>query len=211
MKTLEDSFQTNADQTGLHLFEKIKTGRTLPTEKSPAKNCYIYRRTRLTGKLKGQIFGYEVVIPHVKKAGTYKCFDAMLTYDEDFEEYPGGKQFGFRGWYCGNLRMAEMFFAKKTTAPVEEEESPEDSPEDSITEIIPSVKVEGRGRGRPRKERHMLSFPSGEWSVNELAAHNQVSYNDARTFVKENPTLVKYIRDERRNVKGKATQIYTKA
>jgi hypothetical protein len=57
------------------------------------------------------------------------------------------------------------------------------------------------------------NIPDGEFSTNELADFNKVQYPIAFLFLKYALAkgMIRYVRDERRNAKGKATKIYTKA
>lgn len=203
MRTLEPVFQTNANATGLQEFKQIKRG-MLPSGKS----ICIYQRTRLEGPMAGQIFGFEVVIPSVKKAGTYPLPGGKtITYNEDFEEYPGASKFGFSAWYGGTLATAELVYNRKTTeaAPVIESE------DDGETDAPVVVKVPGK-RGRPRVERPLITLPPVEFSVKELAELNKVQYVIAYQFLKEEMKAghVKETREERRASRGPMTQLFQK-
>ena len=54
MKTLDNTFQSNANQTGVMTFEKVKHDVS-----QNGKGVYIYKRTRLDGR----VFGFEVFTP----------------------------------------------------------------------------------------------------------------------------------------------------
>lgn len=212
MRIIPESFKKNANKTGLQLFERVKEALT------PAGNrIYIYRRTRLTGPMAGEVFGFEVFISTIKKAGTYKLPKGKtITYTEDIEEYPGASKFGFSAWYGGNLRTAEILFDKKMTAVIEE--SPDDDAADDDddggdgeTPAPVVVKVPGK-RGRPRVERPLMSLPPMEFSVRELENMFHVPYVVAYQFVKEELAAgrVQKTKEVRRAAKGPMTQLFAK-
>lgn len=204
MLTLEkDSpeFETNANQTGVQQFLLVKKGTT-----PDGKNVYIYQRTHSVGERLGKIFGFEVIIPNIKKAGTYPLPGGKtITYNEDFEEYPGASLFGKRAWFFSNLQSAEKRFETLTSVPVAE---PEDTTEpDPVPES-----TEPKRRGRPKAERPPLELLVGEFSVKELAEKNKVDYPIAFVFLKEQVAAgaVKLTRTERRAARGPETQLYQK-
>jgi hypothetical protein len=200
MLTLEQTdaeFETNANSTGLQQFLLIKRG------VNPAgKHVYIYQRSHAVGERLGKVFGFEVVIPKVVKAGTVYKFPggAEKTIAEDMEVYPNGAKtdFGKRAWFCVTLESAEKRFAIITAVPIEIPEG-EDEEDDASKE-----------RGRPKAERAPLTLPEGEFSVTEVAHKNGVEYIVASQFVKEKVAagLLKVGRKERRAARGKETQLY---
>lgn len=156
--------------------------------------------------------GFEVV--HITRHDGYEIGGIKI---EPAECYPGNGQWGKQGWTYQFLYNAELKFEaliKGTHPVVMDDPTIEDDDEDeTIADIVPDS-VESKphsGRGRPRRERSMLKIPDGEFSMKELAAFNGCDYSVADTFRKENPTLIKYSRDERRNPKGKKTNLYVKA
>lgn len=58
-----------------------------------------------------------------------------------------------------------------------------------------------------------LLFPVGEFSTTELAEFNKISYPNASVFLKASleAGTIKFVKEERRNAKGKATKLYAKA
>lgn len=114
MITLEKEFQTNANQTGLQTFRQIKQGtRSVTnrrTKESRKQNVYVYVRIK-SDKMGDKVFGYEVVIPQVKKAGTYPLpGGGTQTYEDDTEMYPGASVFGQFAWFCISEAQAENVF-----------------------------------------------------------------------------------------------------
>lgn len=189
MLTLQQTdaeFETNANSTGLQQFRIVKSG-VIPAD----KNIYIYQRTHCEGKRVGKVFGFEVVIPKIIKAGTVYTFPTgqTKTIAEDTEVYPTKTDFGKRAWFCVNMEQAEKMFEVLTAVPVE----------------IPEGDEEASKQGR-----EPLSLPAGEFSVTEVAQKNGVEYNVASQFVKEQVAagVVKVGRKERRAARGKETQLY---
>lgn len=198
MRTIEEQFSYNANQTGVQSFERVCQQQT-PT----GHNAYIYKRVLPDGR----IFGFEVFVPSVKKAGTYPLPNGKsISYEEDFEEYPGAAKFGRSAWACITEERARVRLADLVKAlPVALVESPEEEKE-SVTAPV------SNGRGRPRGERPVLSMPEGEFSCKELAEKNGVEYVTAFVFLKEaeEAGTVKRTRTERRAARGKPTQLFEK-
>lgn len=206
MLTLEKSspcFDTNANQTGVQEFLCVKR------ETNPdGKNVYLYRRTHATGDQLGKIHGYEVFTPTIKKAGTYPLPNGKsITYNEDFEEYPGASAFGKRAWFCTTLESAEKRFQQclqRNTADFVISIPPSTEPG---PEVIPIVM---KGRGRPKVDRSPLALPTVEFSIAELAELNKVERPLAYTFINEQILVgkVHLVREERRSPKGPMTKIF---
>lgn len=203
MKQIESEFKTNANGTGLQTFLMVLHG-TNPE----GNNVYIYQRTTEDNKP----YGFEVFIPNIKKAGTYPLPGGKeITYPEDFEEYPGASLFGKKAWSCLTLERAKEHFERlmcKGAAEVDEEEPEKDALSVSSEVIF--------NPSSPKKQKGMkpiLIYPVGEFSVKDLAETNKVDYPIAFIFVKESISTgkIKETRKERRNVKGKETQLYAKA
>ena len=94
MKMLEVEFQTNADKTGLQTFKQLKRD---------GRVC-LYRRE----KPDGSIFGYEVIVVKLTKAGT--TFPNGVVVPEDTESYGGAHSFGRSAYFCSTLQRAEERF-----------------------------------------------------------------------------------------------------
>ena len=206
MKEIELEFVTNANKTGDMTFKRVKQG-VAPN----GRNVYIYSRT----KMDGTFFSYEVIVPKVKKAGTYnlppKGSGKTITYAEDFEEYPGAKTgFGHYAWEIRTLTAAEAKFKLLTQVAIEiPEEDEEDEPATTASVNEP---VAPKHRGRQKGPRPVLTLPPvGElFSVKELAAQNKVEYIVADVFRKEAlGKTIQFVKTERRNVKGPETSLYT--
>lgn len=131
----------------------------------------------------GSVKDYEVFFIKVDPKGK-KIFQQVL--EDDREKYPSNNSFGFTAWSF-NSKVAAMRryeqLCKEVDAPEEEEEE------------------------KP------LIIPDTEFTVGELAEKNNTNYPTAFLFVKaavENGS-VKFLREERRAAKGKASKIYAKA
>jgi hypothetical protein len=166
MKQIEPEFQTNANQTGVQIFRCIKT------EVNPSgKNVYLYSRTKLDGK----IFGYEIFIPQITKAGTVQTFPngVTRTIEDDTENYPGASAFGKTAHFCIDMENAEKKFTQMMGQIEVEEESVEEVVEESPIEVPKAIKL-------PRGKKPEILIPVGEFSIDQLAQHNDVSYATAR-------------------------------
>lgn len=202
MKLIESEFKTNANGLGVMNFKMIRRG------VNPAgKAVYIYFRSRLDGRP----FNYEVFIPSITKAGTIQKFPngSTRTIEDDTENYPGASSFGRTAWECYSLRHSERRYNDLMNTNVEVE-SIEDEPEEKV--IIESAVDSVKHRGRPKGIRPVLTIPDSNFSVNELAELNKVEYITASVFVKDAIAAkqIQFVRTERRNVKGKPTNIYNK-
>ncbi len=200
-------FETNANQTGMQQFRLHKQA-VLPN----GKNIYIYIRTYCEGDKLGKLFGVEVVIPNIKKAGTYPLPGGKtITYSEDFEEYPGASLFGKKAWFYQNIEMAEKQFEILRKEVIEDDTDEEQKPNTAVVDdaALAPTPTPGR-RGRPKVERPPLNLPDGEFSIKEVAEKNAVDYIVAAQFVKEQESahLVQRTRTERRAVRGPETQLF---
>jgi hypothetical protein len=178
MKAIPQSFEKNANQTGLHLFvQRYKD--VFPT----GKICYIYERVWVGGPQKGKTFAFEVFIPTVKKAGTYKVpGGGTISYDEDFEEYPGKTKFGRSAACCKSMDRAlgRLEEWKKNAELIVEAHDEDEKDDDEAVEYDPTVKR----RGRPRKARPAMTVPEGVFNVQQLADLNSTTYINAYLFLK---------------------------
>jgi len=186
MITLEKEFQTNANQTGLQTFRQIKQGvrqvTNRRTKETRDQNVYIYVRIK-TDKVGDKVFGYEVVIPQIKKAGTYPLpGGGTQTYDEDTEMYPGASVFGTFAWFCSTEANADKVF----------------------DELV---------NGADKGDDEAIEIPKGEFTVGEYAEELGVAYVEIANWVKEQIAegKVRIVRQERRNKIGRATNILAPA
>lgn len=217
MITLEvDSpeFQKNSNQTGLQRFNLIKSG-TNPD----GKNVYIYKRTYIGDNRVDRTFGFEVFIPLVKKAGTYQLpNNKSITYNEDFEEYPGASHFGRSAFFCVDIQSAEDRFnslMRNEIVPDPNSEVDDNQSESKLdvdieleTEIIDSNET-----AEPKKVSiETLEIPMGEFCVKDVAAKNSVSYQLAYLFVRdvEKQGGIRKTKKERHASRGKPTQLFVK-
>lgn len=130
----------------------------------------------------GVVKDYEVFNIKVDPKGK-KIFDQVL--EDDREKYPSSGVFGFSAWSFNSLGGAKARYELL----VKESEAPE------------------------AEEKKDLLIPVGEFTVTELAEFNHVQYPTASLFVKESleGQIIKFLREEQRNAKGKKSKIYTKA
>jgi hypothetical protein len=189
MKCIPSEFESNANNTGVMKFRSVKQG-----TKQNNKHVYIYERI----KSNGQLFGYEVFIPSITKAGTVQKFPngVTRTIEEDTENYPGASVFGISAYFCSTLDKANKYYEKLM---MDVQEPPH------VEEIELEIKPK-----KPKTERAPLNMPAGEFSVKELAEQNGVDYPIAFLFIKEQEAAgtVERTRTERRAAKGKETQLF---
>lgn len=129
----------------------------------------------------GRAFDFEVFNIKVLPKGT-KVFESIT--EDDQERYPGSSQFGFSAW---------TFVSR-------------DRAMDRYNELV----KESLGETTEKKE---LVIPVGEFTVGELAEKNSVDYARASLFVKTGveSKVIRFVREERRQAKGKPNKIYSKA
>ena len=186
MITLEKEFQSNANQTGLQTFRQINQGTrrvtNRRTKETRDQNVYVYVRIKET-KLGDKVFGYEVIIPQVKKAGTYPLpGGATQTYEDDTEIYPGASAGGTFAWYPATEFKAEELF----------------------DELI---------KGADKGDDEAIEIPKGEFTVGEYAEQLGVAYVEIANWVKEQIAegRIRIVRQERRHKIGRATNILAPA
>jgi hypothetical protein len=215
MLTLEKEspvFETNANLTGIQSFSLIKSAIT-----PGGKRAYVYKRSRKDGGL----FGFEVFVPHILKAGHVQKFPngVTKTMADDTEIYPSKTAFGKTAWFCVNERHAERRFNSLMNITIDMTNTNNPiSPEDVSTETPVQIENDNNNnttpgrRGRPKGARPVLVMPDGEFSITELAVKNKVEYTTAVVFLKDGEAsgIVNRTRTERRNAKGKPTQLFRK-
>ena len=209
MKKLKESFITNANGTGVQEFRQYKHGTNLE-----GKDVYIYERFHTTGDLIGKRFGIEVFIAMITKAGTYPLPGGKtITYEEDFHQYPGASAFGRIAWFHHHMKFAEEKFDELMNKGEVEEVIVSDNGTEIIVPLpTDSVENEPKHRGRKKQDRPELLYPVSEFSIGELAEFNKIEYPICFVALKEQETLgvVKFVREERRNARGKATRLFVK-
>jgi hypothetical protein len=145
----------------------------------------IYKRTV---KSSGQVEGYEVFkVNYEEKGKVYKFPNGTTrTLEDDKEKYPASSQFGMSAWSTMTYERACQIFDRLTAEAAEK--------------ANPSVKA-------------AIVIPDGEFTVGELAEKNKIDYAPAFLFIKAALVegSVKFLREEKRNARGKASKIYTKA
>jgi len=132
----------------------------------------------------GKVKDYEVFRIKILPKGT-QIFQKITEDDE--EKYPATSQFGFSAWSYQNKAAAMLCYDELSKEAVTAEETSETP----SSVIIPNV----------------------EFTVGEFAEKNSLTYANAFVFIKNALTdgSVKFLREERRNVKGKPSKIYAKA
>lgn len=155
---------------------------------------------------RGVIAGYEVFIVTIVEAGTPLPGGGQV--EESYERYPSANQFGRIAWAPASLSQAERIYnglleGKKPCDLEVETNSSKDT--DSDTNDEPKAK-------REKKPLPTLTIPVMEFTIKELAEQNKVEYPIAFQTVKlwEGENKVKFVREERRATKGKASKIYAK-
>ncbi len=140
----------------------------------------------------GKLRDYEVFIIRVDPKGKVQKFPNGITktLEDDTEKYPSSGQWGRLAWSAVTIEQAMRRFDNLVAAGIqaaEEEENP--TPKEAIV------------------------IPLGEFTVGELATKNNIEYAPAFLFIKAELTkgAVKFLREERRNAKGKASKIYIRA
>jgi len=151
---------------------------------------------------------YEVFKIKILPKGT-RIF--QLITEDDEEKYPGSSQFGRIAWSYNQYQAALHCYnslCKNGTNGMSIVDDDTDIDDDEKNEIeTPVVKVE-----KIAKVKKDLIVPVGEFTVGEMAEQNSVNYVTAFLWVKSSvgDGSVKFVRDERRNVKGKLSKIYSK-
>jgi len=171
----------------------------------------IYHKAGLKGPKHPVSFdaGFEVVV--ISENPRYTLNNG-LNWIEAAEGYPSPEMWGSRGWTFTNLLAAENKYESllgKKSAVVEtseSEESEESVPNNSVNNEAP------KHRGRTKGERPQLLIEALEFSCKDLAEANKVEYPIAAVFIKEavEAGSLKFVREERRQAKGKPTKIYSK-
>lgn len=167
----------------------------------------IFHKVALKGGAHATTFdaGFEVVV--IANHPAYEMGGVQIPAGEAF---PSPEQWGSRGWTYTNLLAAEQKFesllGKKAEIMPEASVPEEDEPE--TVEATPIIS--NSHRGRAPKERIPLNFPPTDFSVKDLAEFNKVEYGDADFFIKQQLASgsVKFLREERRAVKGKLSKIF---
>lgn len=132
----------------------------------------------------GKVKDYEVFRIKILPKGT-QVFQTVTEDDE--EKYPSTSQFGISAWSYQNKRAALFCYEE-----LNKEAAKNDTPENATSSVI---------------------IPDVEFTVGEFADKNSLSYANAFVFIKSAVAdgSVKFVREERRNVKGKPSKIYAKA
>jgi hypothetical protein len=160
MKSLQKTFQTNADKMGTHQFTLIKRTSTVA----------MYRRDWLDGKL----HSYEVFKVKTVKAGAPLPGGSFVQ--EDYESYPGKGGFGRYGYSCKTLERANHWFEHLSHLNDNSNTSDNGEPLDDSNSIKSerSSEIGAKRRGRKAVDRSTLKMPKkGEkFDIKTLSAMN---------------------------------------
>lgn len=154
-----------------------------------SEKAAIYERSR-----DGVIKDYEVITIKINPKG-FQVFNGK-PLEDDTEMYPSTGQFGFKAWsfHGSNGKQAAInkFNELNTDQAVKNEENEMEEVVNSNTTFI---------------------FPSSAtFSTRELADTNKTEYITASLWIKDavKSGIIKSAGSERRNVKGKATNLFSK-
>ena len=147
MKKLQEEFQSNADQCGLHTFKQVKR----------CSNAAIYQRIRKDGTT----HSFEAFRVKVVKAGA-KLPNGTLV-QEDYESYPGKSAFGRHAYSCKTIAQAEMRYDEviKNQEPIDTSVDEEGDDSTSGVKTKPDTKTNAtKGtRGRKAIDRSTIRMP----------------------------------------------------
>lgn len=147
MKKLQEEFQSNADQCGLHTFKQVKR----------CANAALYQRIRKDGTT----HSFEAFRVKVVKAGT-KLPNGTLV-QEDYESYPGKSSFGKHAYSCKTIAQAEMRYDEviKNQEPIDSsvEEEGEDGTPSVKTKPDTKISATKGTRGRKAIDRSTIKMP----------------------------------------------------
>lgn len=150
--------------------------------------------------------GFETV-----KISRHDAYERDGNIIEAGEAMPSPEQWGASGWSYSNLFAAESKFEELLGRKTINVNNPAINDTDETVSSEEAVREPGQ-RGRAKGPRPVLNLPETEFTVKELAEFNKVEYPVAFLFIKEalEKTEIKFLRTERRNVKGKESSIYAK-
>lgn len=195
MKTIETDFVSGV---GGFAGPDVLTYKQLARSASYA----VYERSR-----DGVVKDWETIVLNIKPKG-FSCFNG-IPLEDDTETYPSTGQWGKKGWSFKNKTAALNKFQELNAVAIPDVEGIDEDEDTTDDESSPTVST-GR-RGRAPKARVALTLPAGEFTVGEVSDLNKVVYGDAIFFIKEQieAGAVKFVREERRNAKGKPSKVYS--
>lgn len=163
----------------------------------------IFHKTHLSPAHDG---GFEVVI-----IGRHDGYEIAGNKIEPAETYPSNEQWGVKGWTYADLYHAELKFESLKNGgkmPVEVE-----TPEPVETEAVAPIEEPAPRQRQSRGEKRTLLIPVGEFSTDDLAKANAISYPIAYIGLKElvSEGQVKFAKEERLGNAKRPTKFYVKA
>lgn len=182
MKTLEPSFQMNADKTGIQTFSLVKR----------EKDIAMYVRKTSEGR----IYGYEVFKIKVVFAGTK--FPNGVIVPETFESYPGCHAFGRLAFFYIKEEPANARFAKLL----------KDSSFLDMTDEEREIPPAPQKRGRKTLDRSAIVIPKTNFTIANLLEINTCSVSTIGNYVRSMLGIKFKIIEQRENKRGKPTIIY---
>jgi len=148
-----------------------------------SEKAAVYQRSRGT-----YIKDFETIAIRVDPKGKVQKFPGGIVkvIEEDREMYPSTGQWGKMGWSFKNKGAALEKFERLNS-----EILTEDAPEEAFA----------------------MTIPIGEFSTKDLANSNGIEYPIAALWIKTSleTGVIKFLKEERRNVKGKPSKIFIKA
>ncbi len=132
----------------------------------------------------GKVKDYEAFKIKVIPKGT-AIFNGPASLDDE-EHYPSNNDFG---------RIAYSFHGKFA--------------KEAALNRFKELNEEKEEIDNPSPEKEM-KIPSVEFTTGEFAALNDTNYITASNYIKNNPDKIKFVREERRQAKGKMSKIYKK-
>lgn len=147
-------------------------------------NYAVYERSR-----DGKVKDLEVIRIKVNPKG-FQIFNGT-PLSEDTEMYPSSGTWGKQGWSYHGVSAKSSAMWK-------------------YNQLINAVSVKEAEENEPVAE---LLLPVGEFTTRDVADKNNILYPVAALFIKESMEsgLVKFVRTERRNTKGKESKIFIKS
>jgi len=151
----------------------------------------------------GRVLDFEVFIIKIDPKGKVSTFPngTIKILEDDTEHYPTICQWGHIAWSSPTLEEALKRF------------------ENIVNPITVFVSQPKHIKPPTKKENHnmhtnneTISIPDGEFSTKELMAANSTTYPNAVVLIKVAIAkgTIKFVREERRSIKGPLTKLYVK-
>jgi len=205
MKLLPNKFVKNYDKMGDNTFTQVKMVPTVTL------NAYIYRRERMDGSF----VSFEVFVAKQRFKG--QPLPGGLFEEEDREQYPTSNNFGFTAKEAKTIEQAERFlgeFVEKMQAKEDKKNGVKPVEEEGFMEAITAkMNLPKKQRGRKRKERPAIVYPTGnQWLMKDLLSLNP-AWNQPLAYIQvqkdmEAGVVVEVARIKSASGKGRAAVAY---